>query len=395
MAFLLPWALAFLTSRGACTAGGAAGGMRPSGRLLRHAAPPQIQVSGSPESKRAYFRQLFSKSWDAFLTELEEPGGCSVAVLLKPSPGSVGATLRVCALLGVPFLLVLGGLGSAARNKEIRISQLQRRPDWGVALLTPPEEVRLSEALCELKGLGFHTLGLSCSEEATELWEADLRHDRMAFVFGEDGLDQIATEEVHAIAHIPIEEGRGCRLSLPHSASMVFYEHQRQRECSGQELQDIKKSGIMWKGEALEFNELREACADETGFLQLVEERLEVMGTTEASAASKSSGGFHRMLQRWFHGGARIHREGATNAPWDCQVDVLLRWDGSMLNLSTLHEAVQAVQRQHPMLRARPPLDDSTDLKLGCRDSGFSTTVAATWSLLCEEIAVPRRLREL
>ncbi|CAE7722515.1 unnamed protein product [Symbiodinium sp. CCMP2592] len=66
-----------------------------------------------------------------------------------------------------------------------------------------------------------------------------------------------------------------------------------------------------------------------------------------------------------------------------------------MLNLSTLHDAVQTVQRQHPMLRARPPLDDSTDLKLGCRDSGFSTTVAATWSLLCEEVAVPRRLREL
>eukprot|EP00439_Symbiodinium_sp_Y106_P031624 s1175_g3.t2 len=94
-------------------------------------------------------------------------------------------------------------------------------------------------------------------------------------------------------------------------------------------------------------------------------------------------------------GRLRIHREGATNAPWDCQVDVLLRWDGPMLNLSTLHEAVQTVQRQHPMLRARPPLDDSTDLKLGCRDSGFSTTVAATWSLLCEEVAVPRRLREL
>jgi len=147
--------------------------------------------------------------------------------------------------------------------------------------------------------------------------------------------------------------------------------------------------------EALEFNELREACADEPGFLQLVEERLEVMETAEAAAASKSSGGFHRLLQRWFHSGARIHREGATNAPWDCQVDVLLRWDGPMLNLSTLHEAVQTVQRQHPMLRARPPLDDSTDLKLGCRDSGFSTTVAATWSLLCEEVAVPRRLREL
>ncbi|CAE7286407.1 agiA [Symbiodinium natans] len=156
----------------------------------------------------------------------------------------------------------------------------------------------------------------------------------------------------------------------------------------------LLKKHMRPKSEALEFNELREACTEEHSFLQLAEERLEVMQTTEAASTSKSDGSLLRPLQSWLCSGARIHREGATNAPWDCQVDVLLRWDGAPLNLGTLHEAVRFVQRQHPMLRARPPLDDSTDLKLGCSGSGFSTTVAATWSLLCEQGAVPRSLRK-
>ena len=134
----------------------------------------------------------------------------------------------------------------------------------------------------------------------------------------------------------------------------------------------------------------------------------------------------------------RTHREGATNAPWDCQVDVprklfrddvqdkgqktfrafspvtmkhswklnnfqliahpktgcekppsksqvLLRWQGEEpLNEDRLQRAVDIVIQQQPMLRACVPPDDSTDLLLGSRNSGFSTTVAATWSLLNE-----------
>ena len=168
-----------------------------------------------------------------------------MAILCEPSPGSVGATLRVCALLGVPFLLVLGGLGSAARNKEIRISQLQRRPDWGVALLTPPVEVLLPEVLEKLRGCGFSTLGLSYDNDVPDVWEADLTDDRMALIFGEDGRESLdeAREHVQAV-RIPIAEGHGCRLSLPHAASMVFYERQRQRErANGIRLQDIKRLG--------------------------------------------------------------------------------------------------------------------------------------------------------
>ena len=41
----------------------------------------------------------------------------SCVVLPSPAPGDSGAVLRLCALLGVPAVLVLGGMGSARRNK--------------------------------------------------------------------------------------------------------------------------------------------------------------------------------------------------------------------------------------------------------------------------------------
>ena len=34
------------------------------------------------------------------------------------------------------------------------------------------------------------------------------------------------------------------------------------------------------------------------------------------------------MLKSWLQGDAIVHREGATQAPWDCQVDVLFEWHG-------------------------------------------------------------------
>eukprot|EP00435_Cladocopium_sp_Y103_P054863 s86_g18.t1 len=165
--------------------------------------------------------------------------------------------------------------------------------------------------------------------------------------------------------------------------------------------------------EALEFNDLREAAADEGTFLRLAEERLEApvaqpedwelggagvtsgngslrsglysdMDTSASNSAGFSKRGTDRLVE-FITGGLRTHREGATNAPWDCQVDVLLRWQGAEpLNEERLQRAVDFVIQQQPMLRACVPPDDSTDLRLGSRNSGFSTTVAASWSLLNE-----------
>ncbi|CAJ1447197.1 unnamed protein product, partial [Effrenium voratum] len=132
--------------------------------------------------------------------------------------------------------------------------------------------------------------------------------------------------------------------------------------------------------EPLEFNELREACSEEASFLHLAEERLEVGAQEEASGPQTSLLG---RLRRWLTG-VRIHREGATNAPWDCQVDVLLRREGRQLQLPMLREALEAVLRQQPMLRAQVPPDDGTDLQLLNGRNGLSTTVASVWSMLGE-----------
>eukprot|EP00747_Dinoflagellata_sp_TGD_P021287 gnl/TRDRNA2_/TRDRNA2_128405_c0_seq1.p1 gnl/TRDRNA2_/TRDRNA2_128405_c0~~gnl/TRDRNA2_/TRDRNA2_128405_c0_seq1.p1 ORF type:complete len:517 (-),score=69.61 gnl/TRDRNA2_/TRDRNA2_128405_c0_seq1:193-1590(-) len=85
----------------------------------------------------------------------------------------------------------------------------------------------------------------------------------------------------------------------------------------------------------------------------------------------------------WVRGGATVHREGPTAAPWDCQVDVLLEWQGQEpLDKKQLNNALFDVMQQHPLLRAQPPPDDSLDTLLGNGCCDFSSTAAATWALL-------------
>ena len=40
-------------------------------------------------------------------------------------------------------------VAKTAIPQEIRISQLQRRPDWGVSLVTPPAEAKKPDEGCE------------------------------------------------------------------------------------------------------------------------------------------------------------------------------------------------------------------------------------------------------
>ena len=142
-------------------------------------------------------------------------------------------------------------------------------------------------------------------------------------------------------------------------------------------------------GDPLEYTELSEATLDERSFLDWAEQRLEVADAQEdgkyVNHGAKKSGMWWNPIVEWITGGLRIHREAATNAPWDCQVDVLLKWEGPPLDEARLNEAVEIVIQQQPMLRACVPPDDSTDLLIGGGNSGFSTTVAATWSLLNEQ----------
>ncbi|CAJ1340795.1 unnamed protein product, partial [Effrenium voratum] len=180
--------------------------------LRRCAAPPRIQAPQSG-SKRAYFRSLFNRSWEELLEPCERQ--CLV-VLDKPQPGQVGAVLRSCALLagagpepcagsGVQCaVVVLGGLGSARTNQEIRISQLQRRPGWGVSLVAP--DLLLPEALAALKGRGF--TAVDCGGELPpRLWDQPLAAPRLALIF---------------------RSAAGASPMAPHVATMALYERRRQ-----------------------------------------------------------------------------------------------------------------------------------------------------------------------
>lgn len=134
--------------------------------------------------------------------------------------------------------------------------------------------------------------------------------------------------------------------------------------------------------EHLEFQELREACGDEQTFVSLVDERM-VLDQEESTGAVVRQASVLSKFISWLRGGSIVHREGATQAPWDCLVDVLLEWRGSApLDQKILNQALAQVACQHPLLRARPPPDDSTDALLGTGRNDFSTTAAATWHLV-------------
>ncbi|CAK0849640.1 unnamed protein product [Prorocentrum cordatum] len=135
--------------------------------------------------------------------------------------------------------------------------------------------------------------------------------------------------------------------------------------------------------EPVEFAELREACASEEQFLELVDGRM--LAVEEAEQASSGAGAAGQLSPlcgavSWARGGCSIHREGPTPAPWDCQVDMTMEWRGSgPLDLGHLSGALGDMLRQHALLRARPPPDDKTDELLGT----LSTLSAASWALAC------------
>jgi hypothetical protein len=134
--------------------------------------------------------------------------------------------------------------------------------------------------------------------------------------------------------------------------------------------------------EAVDFPELREACASERGFVELVDERLVLREDTEDMVAA-ASGPVQLGLMDWARGGVLIHREGATQAPWDCKVDVLMEWVGEPLHQAQLEDALEDVMRKHPLLRVRASPDDTTDALLGDGSCDISTVAAATWALIC------------
>ena len=135
--------------------------------------------------------------------------------------------------------------------------------------------------------------------------------------------------------------------------------------------------------ERLEFADLREACMSEHTFVNFVDDNFEA-GEEKLEATTYKVDSLLSGIITWLHGDASIHREGATQAPWDCQVDVLFERNTCKepLDHRRLDAALKKVMQQHPLLRARPPPDDATDTLMGAGGSGCSTTASATWALV-------------
>eukprot|EP00928_Gymnodinium_smaydae_P005193 TRINITY_DN11785_c0_g2_i1.p1 TRINITY_DN11785_c0_g2~~TRINITY_DN11785_c0_g2_i1.p1 ORF type:complete len:1479 (-),score=258.43 TRINITY_DN11785_c0_g2_i1:130-4020(-) len=136
--------------------------------------------------------------------------------------------------------------------------------------------------------------------------------------------------------------------------------------------------------EPIDFAELRDACTSEQNFLDLIDVRMEMLDENDASPSARGSEGQKRNgFMSWVNGKSVVHREGPTQAPWSCQVDVLMEWTGpDPMDQQCLQSALKDVMRRHPELRARPPPDDSTDALMGNGMCDFSTLAASTWCLI-------------
>ena len=67
----------------------------------------------------------------------------------------MGAEIAIPSSFWTPLALVSHG------SQELRISQLQRRPEWTTRLIAPPPELRLEQVLHSLERRGYEVLGLS------------------------------------------------------------------------------------------------------------------------------------------------------------------------------------------------------------------------------------------
>lgn len=129
--------------------------------------------------------------------------------------------------------------------------------------------------------------------------------------------------------------------------------------------------------------ELRAACVSEFTFTELVDDRLQLKEEAELTDESYTTpGSGSRYSRNWHHCHHHIHREAATQAAWNCKVDMTVEWKGSeLLDQNLLTQAFNDVVKEHPLLRVRYPCDDSTDEVMGS-GSTFSTQAVATWNLL-------------
>jgi hypothetical protein len=130
--------------------------------------------------------------------------------------------------------------------------------------------------------------------------------------------------------------------------------------------------------------ELRAACGSLRSFTELIDDRLQLKedGAPIDEGHMEPRAGWIRSFTSWLNCNHHVHREAATQAAWNCLVDMTVEWKGiEVLDHMLLTQAFNDVAYEHPLLRARYPRDDSTDEAMG-NGSSFCTQAAATWNLL-------------
>lgn len=206
---------------------------RSRARAFRMVLPPGVNSEGIESSKRSYFRSVWFRDWDGFISEVTETPPDCVVVLCGGLAGNVGAALRTCALFGIPFIVVVGGFSNRDKDRALHSSQLLRRPEWNVSAVTPPASMSATDVLKQLQVAGMRSLGLTAHAggETVPIWTRDLVAPRLALVFGRerDGIPRDAEKLLDMTATIPMNlPGEEGSFNVGLAVAIVAYERQKQ-----------------------------------------------------------------------------------------------------------------------------------------------------------------------
>ncbi|CAJ1342520.1 unnamed protein product [Effrenium voratum] len=186
-----------------------------------------LALQGLPRTPRMLVERKALAAEDA--GEWSGLGDC--VVLCGARPGNVGSTLRLCAMLGMAGLVVVG-LTPGKRRKATELAGIGEGE--GVTIVAPPAEMEAAEVLLRLRASGHRLVGLTAhGEDVQPLWRAQLTLPGTAFVLGRenDGIPSDAEELLDEALTIPMEvSGEEGSLNVSHAAAVLLYERQRQLE---------------------------------------------------------------------------------------------------------------------------------------------------------------------
>lgn len=158
---------------------------------------------------------------------------CIVVFCGSQYAGNLGSSLRACALLGVKWVCVLGGMEWCFIKTAFRAAQLERpeHASWEVRLVQAPAELPQADALEQLRDRwGFQLVGLTDASGAVPIWSAELAQPKLALVFGKEngGIPSEAEPLLITAATVP-QAATGC-LNVGHAVAVTLYERRRQKE---------------------------------------------------------------------------------------------------------------------------------------------------------------------